>query len=152
MKVPLNAPISHASQNNPRMSFPVVDSFVRHLANYSIRSKHIRPIIDNFSSSDELISIVGEEFNNVATVLESYLSCPDHLRQIRSTLRYTASYLSTFVHILLLPLLPELMPEHLDPSITNDATYTVFYRLSVCSTRRTTLQVRVNGPFNWTLH
>ena len=72
--------------------------------------------------------MLGEEFNNVATILDSYLSGPDHLQQIRSTLRYTASYPSTFVHILLLPLLPELMPEHLDPSITNDATYTVFYR------------------------
>ena len=118
-----------SSSKQPSHVFPAVDSFVRRLANDSIRSKRIRPIIDNFSSSDELIFIVGEEFNNVATVLESYLSCPDHLRQIRSTLRYyTASYPSTFVHILLLPLLPELMPEHLDPSITNDATYTVFYR------------------------
>src|SRR5271170_3291380 len=139
--------------NQPSRVFPAVDSFVRRLANHSIHSKRICPIIDNFSSSDELIFIVGEEFNNLATVLESYLSCPDHLRQIRSTLcYYTASYPFTFVHILLLPLLPELIPEHLDPSITNDATYTVFYRLSVCSTRRTTLQVRVNGPFNWTLH
>src|SRR5271155_3724395 len=140
------------SSKQPSRVFPAVDSFVRRLANDGIRSKRICPIIDNFSSSDELIFIVSEEFNNVATVLESYLSCPDHLRQIQSTLRYTASYPSTFVLILLLPLLLELMPEHLDPSITNDATYTVFYRLSVCSTRRTTLQVRVNGPFNWTLH
>src|SRR5271170_1444658 len=117
-----------SSSNQPSRVFPAGDSFVRHLANYSIRSKSIRPIIDNFSSSDELISIVGEEFNNVATILKSYLSCPDHLQQIRLTLRYTASYPSTFVHILLLPLLPELIPEHLNPSITNDTTYTVFYQ------------------------
>ena len=65
---------------------------------------------------NELTSILGEEFNNVATVLESYLS---------STLRYIASYPSAFVHILLLPLLPELTSEHLDLSITND-TYTAF--------------------------
>jgi hypothetical protein len=42
--------------------FPAVDSFVQRLANDSIRSKKI----DNLSSSDELISILGEEFNNVA--------------------------------------------------------------------------------------
>src|SRR5271168_951923 len=118
---------SSSKQPSESRVFPAVDSFVRHLANDSIRGKRIHPIIANFSSSDELISIVGEEFNNVATVLESYLSYPDHLRQIRSTLRYTASYPSTFVHILLLALLPELMPEHLDLSITND-TYTAFCR------------------------
>src|SRR5271155_4822799 len=53
-------------------------SLVQRLANDSIRSKQM----DNLSSSDELISILDEEFNNVATVLESYLSCPDHLQQI----------------------------------------------------------------------
>src|SRR5271168_2327573 len=87
--------------------FPAVDSFIQCLANDSICSKQI----DNLSSSDELISILSKEFNNIATVLESYLSCPDDLQQIRSTLRYTASYPSTFVHILLLPLLPELTPD-----------------------------------------
>jgi hypothetical protein len=115
---------SSSKQPSESRVFPAVDSFVQRLANDSIRTGKQ---IDNISSSDELISIVGEEFNNVATVLESYLSYPDHLRQIRSTLCYTASYPSTFVHILLLPLLPELMPEHLDLSITND-TYTAFCR------------------------
>src|SRR5271156_2247894 len=108
---------SSSKQPSESRVFPAVDSFVRRLANDSIRSKRIRPIIDNFSS-DKLISIVGEEFNNVATVLGSYLSYPDHPRQIRSTLRYTASYPSPFVHILLLPLLLEIMHEHLDLSIT----------------------------------
>jgi len=118
---------SSSKQPSESRVFPAVDSFVRHLANDSIRSKRIRPIIDNFSFSDELITIVGQEFNNIATVLESYLSYPDHPRQIRSTLRYTASYPSAFVHILLLPLLLELTSEHLDLSITND-TYTAFCR------------------------
>src|SRR5271155_5779314 len=95
---------SSSKQPSESCVFPAVGSFVQRLANDSIRSKQI----DNLSSSDELISILGEEFNNVATVLESYLSCPDDLQQIRLTLRYTASYSSTFVHILLtLPLLPE---------------------------------------------
>src|SRR5271168_5046341 len=114
---------SSSKQPSESCVFPAVDSFVQCLANDSIRSKQI----DNLSSSDELTSILGEEFNNVATVLESYLSYPDHPRQIRSTLRYTASYPSAFVHILLLPLLPELKSEHLDLSITND-TYTAFCR------------------------
>src|SRR5271154_6279947 len=115
--------VSSSKQPSPLCVFPAVDSFVQRLANDSIGSKQI----DNLSSSDELISILGEDFNNIATVLESYLSCPDHLQQIRSTRRYTASYPSTFVHILLLPLLPELTPEHFDPSITND-TYSAFCR------------------------
>ena len=87
---------SSSKQPSESRVFPAVDSFVRRLANDSIPSKQI----DNLSSSDELISILGEEFNKVATVLESYLSCPDDLQQIRSTLRYTVSYPSTFVHIL----------------------------------------------------
>ena len=120
--------------------FPAVDSFVQRLANDSIRSKQI----DNLSSSDKWISILGEEFNNVATDLESYLSCSDDLQQIRSTLRYTASYPSTFVHILLLPLLPDLTHEHVNPSITNDTLSYILCVLPVCSTRRTTLQFRVN--------
>jgi len=104
---------SSSKQPSESRVFPAVDSFVQRLANDSICSKQI----ENLSSSDEVISILGEEFNNVATVLESYLSCPDHLQQIRSTLRYTASYPSTFVHILLwLPLLPELTPVCLDSS------------------------------------
>src|SRR5271154_4166576 len=98
---------SSSKQPSKSRVFPAVDSFVQRLANDSIRSKQI----DNLSSSDELMSILSEEFNNIATVLESYLSCPDDLQQIRSTLRYTASYPSTFVHILLLPLLPELTPD-----------------------------------------
>src|SRR5271168_1279327 len=114
---------SSSKQPSESRVFPAVDSFVQRLANDSIRSKQI----DNLSSSDELISILSEEFNNIATVLESYLSCPDDLQQIRSTLRYTASYPSTFVHILLLPLLPELKPEDFSPSITND-TYSAFCR------------------------
>src|SRR5271156_5103407 len=114
---------SSSKQPSESRVFPAVDSFVQRLANDSICSKQI----DNLSSFDELISILSEEFNNIATVLESYLSCPDDLQQIRSTLRYTASYPSTFVHILLLPLLPELTPEHLNLSITND-TYTTFCR------------------------
>src|SRR5271156_1080862 len=105
---------SSSKQPSKSRVFPAVDSFVQRLANDSIRSKQI----DNLSSSDELTSILGEEFNNVATVLESYLSYPDHPRQIRSTLRYIASYPSAFVHILLLPLLLEIMHEHLDLSIT----------------------------------
>jgi len=114
---------SSSKQPSESRVFPAVDSFVQRLANDSIRSKQI----DNLSSSDELMSILSEEFNNIATVLESYLSCPDDLQQIRSTLRYTASYPSTFVHILLLPLLPELKPEDFTPSITND-TYSAFCR------------------------
>src|SRR5271155_179837 len=114
-----------SSSKQPSRVFPSVDSSVRRLANGSVCSKCIHPMIDDFSSSNELISILGEEFNNIATVLESYLSCPDHLQQIRSTRRYTASYQFTFVHILLLPLLLELTPEHFDPSITNN-TYSKF--------------------------
>ena len=100
-----------SSSKQPWRVFPAVDSSVRRLANDSICSKRIHPIIDHFSSSNELISIPGEEFNNGATILDAYLSDPDHLQRICSTLRYTASYPSTFVHILLLPLLPELTPD-----------------------------------------
>jgi hypothetical protein len=114
---------SSSKQPSESRVFPAVDSFVQRLANDSIRSKQI----DNLSSSDKWISILGEEFDNVATVLESYLSCPDDLQQIQSTLRYTVSYPSTFVHILLLPMLPELTPEDFDPRITND-TYCAFCR------------------------
>src|SRR5271155_297342 len=114
---------SSSKQPSESRVFPAVDSFVQRLANDSIRSKQI----DNISSSDELMSILSEEFNNIATLLESYLSCPDDRQQIRSTLCYTASYPSTFVHILLLPLLPELKPEDFNPIITND-TYSAFCR------------------------
>ena len=115
--------VAVSSSNRPSESrvYPAVESFVQRLANDSI----CRTQIDKPSSSDELISILGEEFDNVATILESYLSCPDDHRQIRSKFRYTACYPSTFVHILLLPLLPDLTHEHFDPSLTND-TYSAF--------------------------
>src|SRR5271155_443391 len=112
---------SSSKQPSESRVFPAVDSFVQRLANDSIGSKQI----DNLSSSDELISILSEDFNNIATVLESYLSCPNHLQQIRSTRRYTASYPFTFIHILLLPLLLELTYEQFNPSITNN-TYSKF--------------------------
>jgi hypothetical protein len=60
---------SSSKQPSESRVFPEVDSFVQRLANDSIRSKQI----DNLSSSDKLISILGEEFNNVATVI-SFLS------------------------------------------------------------------------------
>jgi hypothetical protein len=66
MTVPLNAPMSVVASSSKQPSesrvFPAVDSFVQRLANDSIRSKQI----GNPSSSDELISILGEESNNVA--------------------------------------------------------------------------------------
>ena len=115
--------VAVSSSNRPSESrvYPAVESFVQRLANDSI----CRTQIDKPSSSDELISILGEEFDKVATILESYLSRPDDHRQIRSKFRYTACYPSTFVHILLLSLLPGLTHEHFDPSLTND-TYSAF--------------------------
>src|SRR5271170_4219393 len=66
MRVPLNSPMSAVASSSKQPSesrvFPAVDSFVQRLANDSIRSKQV----DNLSPSDELISILGEEFNNVA--------------------------------------------------------------------------------------
>jgi hypothetical protein len=60
---------SSSKQPSESRVFPEIDSFVQRLTNDSIRSKQI----DNLSSSDKLISILGEEFNNVATVI-SFLS------------------------------------------------------------------------------
>ena len=58
----MSAVASSSKQPSESSVFPAVDSFVQRLANDSIRSKKI----DNLSSSDEMISILGEEFNNVA--------------------------------------------------------------------------------------
>src|SRR5271168_671242 len=71
---------SSSKQPSESRVFPAVDSFVQRLANDSIRSKQM----DNLSSSDKLISILGEEFNNVATVLESYPVLANEWTQIRS--------------------------------------------------------------------
>src|SRR5271156_3140866 len=50
---------SSSKQPSESRVFPAVDSFVQRLANDSFRSKQIDNL--NLSSSDELISILGEE-------------------------------------------------------------------------------------------